>query len=240
MYKQTYKIHPKGCLHLFPEIPDKSVDMILTDLPYGTTKNNWDIPIDLSQLWIQYDRILKGNGAVLLFGQNRFTATLINSNLKMYRYTLVWDKKLISGFLNANRMPLRQHEDILIFYKKLPTYNPQKTKGKKNHKKGKEKESFTNNVYGNFESVDNSEKLGDEKYPTSVLPFRKDHPSISIHPTQKPLALIEYLIKTYTNEEDTVHDSCMGSGVTLKACKNLNRNFIGFEISDEWEKHYEV
>lgn len=151
----------------------------------------------------------------------------------MWRYNLVWDKVLTSGFLNANKQPLRQHEEIVVFYKKQPTYNPQKTKGTPNHSKGKPKESSNNN-YNSFGWVDNVDKLGNMKHPKSIVTFSKPHPSTMIHPTQKPLDLLEWLIKTYTNENDTILDNCMGSGTTGVACKNLNRNFIGIEKDEKY------
>ena len=233
---QEWKIDEKGALHLLPGIPDKTVDLILTDLPYASTHNKWDVIIDPDYLWTQYNRIIKDAGAVVLFGQGMFTAIMMLSNQKMWRYNLIWDKVLKSGHLNSERMPLRQHEDIMVFYDALPTYNPQKTRGKKNH--SKKMKPFVNNNYGSFDVMDNSDKLGDMKFPGSIHTFEKTHPSITIHPTQKSLELIEYLIKTYSNEGDTVHDSCLGSGTTLEACVNLNRNCMGFEISDEWEWNY--
>lgn len=224
------------CLELMKDIPDKSVDMILADLPYGTTRNKWDSVIDLEKLWEQYNRITKPKGAIVLFGQGTFTAKVILSNEKMHRYNLIWDKVLTSGFLNANRMPMRSHEDIMIFYKKLPTYNPQKVLGKKNHSMGKPKERQNNN-YGEFGFVDSSEELGDLKHPKSILTFEKPHSSVCKHPTEKSVELIEWLIKTYTNEGETVLDNTMGSGTTGVACKNLNRNFIGIELD---EKYFEI
>ena len=232
--KQVWKIG--DCLELLLGIPDKSIDMVLTDLPYGTTKNRWDAIIKIDEMWLQYERIIKDNGAILLFGQDKFTATIMLSNPKLHRYNLIWNKQLTTGFLNANRMPLRQHEDIMVFYKRLPTYNPQKTKGNKNHtKKAKSKKS---DCYGDYEDVDNSEMLGELKHPTSILNFPKPHASICRHEAEKPLLLVEWLINTYTDIGDIVHDSCLGSGTTLEACYNLNRNCIGFEISDEWVPHY--
>ena len=221
------------CLELMKEMPDMSVDMILCDLPYGTTQNKWDSIIPLELLWEQYKRIIKDNGAIVLFGQGKFTAEMMLNEPKLHRYNLIWDKVLPSGFLNANRMPLRSHEDIMVFYKKLPQYNPQKTKGKPNNSKGKPKRNENNN-YGHFEFVDNKDELGDMKYPKSIVTFEKPHPSISMHPTQKPVELCEYLIKTYTNEGETVLDNCMGSGTTGVACKSLNRNFIGIELDENY------
>jgi DNA modification methylase len=238
------------CLELMKDIPDKSIDCIITDLPYGVTaKNKWDVIIPFEPLWEQYKRITKDNSAIILFGQDKFTARCMLSNEKMHRYNLIWKKILPTGFLNANRMPLREHEDIMIFYKKLPTYNPQKTKGNPCHKKGKvvggmNDSQLQNNNYGNFKCV---ETKGDMKFPTSIqefqipyesiLEFSKPHPSICIHPTQKPVELIEWLIKTYTNEGDLVLDSCMGSGSTGVACLNTGRKFIGIEKDD---KYFEI
>lgn len=221
------------CLELMKDIPDKSIDMILCDLPYGTTQNKWDSVIPLDGLWKQYKRIIKDNGAIVLFGQGKFTAEMMLSEPKLHRYNLIWDKVLSSGFLNANRMPLRSHEDIMVFYKRLPQYNPQKTKGKPNNSKGKPKQNENNN-YGHFEFVDNKDELGGMKHPKSIVIFEKPHPSITIHPTQKPVELLEYLIKTYTNEGEVVLDNTMGSGSTGVACVNTNRSFIGIELDENY------
>ena len=224
------------CLELMKDIPDKSIDMILCDLPYGTTQNKSDIIIPFEPLWKQYDRIIKDNGAIILFAQGIFYIDLVNSNRKLFRYDLVWDKYLVSGFLNAKKMPLRQHEQIAVFYKKLPTYNPQFTQGKPLHSKGvsyKNKE-HTNQNYGEFHMTDDSRAGCTEKYPTSILSFSKPHPSITKHRTEKPVALLEYLIKTYTNEGELVLDNCMGSGSTGIACVNTNRNFIGIELDEKY------
>lgn len=227
------------CLELMKDIPNKSIDLILCDLPYGTTQNNWDEVIPFDKLWTQYNRIIKDNGAILLFAQGKFYVNLVSSNMKMFRYDLVWDKELISGFLNAKRMPLRRHEQIAVFYKHLPTYNPQFTEGKPLHSKGtayKEKK-LTNNNYGDFEPTDDDRAGSTEKYPTSIVKFQKPHPSVCVHPTEKSISLLEYLVKTYTNEGDTVLDNCMGSGSTGIACKNTNREFIGMELD---EKYFEI
>jgi len=206
------------------------VDAIITDPPYGTTQNRWDSIIDLQEMWARLNKLVKDNGAVVLFSDGLFTSRLKLSSTN-WRYDLVWDKVLTSGFLNANKMPLRSHETISLFYKKLPTYNPQKMKGKKNHSKGIEKKSANNN-YGNHEFRDNAEELGDMKHPKSIITFQKPHPSRSIHPTQKPVELMEWLVKTYTNENETILDFTMGSGTTGVACKNLNRDFIGIELDE--------
>lgn len=224
------------CLEKMKIILDKSIDMILCDLPYGLTQNKNDVKIPFDLLWQEYKRIIKDNGAILLFGQGLFFIDLVNSNRKMYRYDLIWDKQLKSGFLNANRMPLRKHEQIAVFYKRLPVYNPQFSKGKPLHGKGysyKTKEPINNN-YGRFSVIDDTRKGSTQKYPDSILSFQKPCPCMSVHDTQKPISLLEYLIKTYTNEGDTVLDNCMGSGSTGVACVNTNRNFIGIEINKDY------
>lgn len=221
------------CLQVMKEIDDKSIDLILADLPYGTTACKWDTIIPFEPLWEQYKRIIKNNGAIVLTASQPFTSALVMSNPKMFKYDLTWDKQLTSGFLNANRMPLRSHEDILVFYSKQPTYNPQKVKGNKNHSKGK-MTSDTNNDYGKYGKIDNTELLGDMKHPKSIISFEKPHPSKSIHPTQKPVSLFEYLIKTYTNEGDLVLDNCAGSFTTAIASENLKRNWICIEKEAEY------
>ena len=229
---QTWKIG--DCIQLHPQVSPHSIDMILTDLPYGNTKNHWDVVIDPAMLWTQYNKIIKNDGAILLFGQGMFTATMMASNSEMWRYNLIWKKaERATGFLNANKMPLRNHEDIMVFYKSLPTFCPQFRKGMPTHKRGES--NGVNNNYGEYTTLPTG-NFGTRKFPLSVLNFEKPHPPI--HPTQKPVPLLEYLIKTYTNEGDTILDSCLGSGTTLEACRKTNRNCIGFEISDEWEKHY--
>ena len=226
------------CLELMKDIPDKSIDLILCDLPYGTTRNSWDEVIPFDKLWAQYNRIIKDNGAILLFAQGKFYVNLVSSNMKMFRYDLVWDKELVSGFLNAKRMPLRRHEQVAVFYKHLPTYNPQFTQGKPLHSKGTayQTKELTNNNYGDFKTTDDDRAGSTEKYPTSIMKFQKPHPSVCVHPTEKPVALLEYLVKTYTNEGDVVLDNCMGSGSTGVACKNTNREFIGMELDENYYK----
>ena len=220
-------------------IPDKSVDCILCDLPYGQlNKSNkhaaWDVVIPFEALWEQYKRIIKDNGAIVLFAQGMFTAQLMTSNPKMWRYNLIWQKGgRCSGFLNAKRQPLREHEDICVFYKKQPTYNPQMVKclpHQRNHSRGKMEKEQTNRCYGKFgKAVDIITNL---KYPKSILNFKRPHPQI--HPTEKPVALLEYLINTYTNDGDTVLDNCMGSGSTGVAAVNTNRKFIGIELDENY------
>jgi DNA modification methylase len=220
------------CLEGMKLIADKSIDMILCDLPYGTTRNKWDSIIPLDKLWEQYERIIKDNGAIALTAQTPFDKILGYSNLKLLRYEWIWEKDRASGHLNSHKMPMKAHENILIFYKKLPTYNPQMTTGHKpSNKSGKRKKETTN--YGKFENLISGGQT--TRYPRSVQKFNVVNSQHNpIHPTQKPVELFEYLIKTYTNEGEVVLDNCMGSGTTAIACINTNRNFIGFEL----DKHY--
>ena len=218
------------CLELMKDIPDRSIDMVLCDLPYGTTRNKWDGVIPLDKLWKQYERIIKDNGAIVLFSQMPFSAELVHSNLKLFKYEWIWQKDNGTGFLNAKKMPLKIHENILVFYKKLPLYNPQMRTGFKPYK-CKQGRHSTN--YGAYEQGHITESNG-ERYPIDIIEFKKDS---GLHPTQKPVALLEYLIKTYTNEGETVLDNCMGSGSTGVACVNTNRNFIGYELD---EKYFEI
>ena len=221
------------CLELMKTIDDKSVDMILCDLPYGCTDaRNWDNVIPFKPLWEQYNRIIKDNGAVVLFGIEPFSSELRISNLKNYRYDYVWKKNKGTGFLNANRMPLRSHEMISVFYKKLPQYNKQMRCGFKPYSqtgKGAESDLYKTNNKGVT-----STSVNGERYPISILEFPCVNEKDRMHPTQKPVALLEYLIRTYTNEYDIVLDNCMGSGSTGVACKNLNRGFIGIEKDDNY------
>jgi len=231
----SIKLYQGDCLELMKDIPDGSVDMILCDLPYGATRNLWDREIDMCLLWQEYSRIIKECGAIVLFGQGMFTADLMKSNPKMWRYNLIWEKTHPTGFLNANRMPLRLHEDILIFYKKQPTYNPQKSNGHTPvHAYTKHTSDGTN--YG-ATKVGISGGGSTERFPTSILRFKSDKQTEAYHPTQKPVALLEYLILTYTNEGETVLDNCMGSGSTGVACVNTERNFIGMELD---QKYFEI
>ena len=231
------------CLEEMKKIPDGSVDMILCDLPYdvlnkGNKNASWDRLLPLDKLWEQYKRIIKDNGAIVLFAQGMFTAQLMMSNPDMWRYNLIWDKMLVSGFLNAKKMPMRSHEDILVFYKSLPTYNPQMTKGQPLHGKGTSYmcKDITNNCYGDIKGTEDDRKGSTDKYPTSIVRFQKPHPSCSVHPTQKSVELCEWLIKTYTNEGETILDNCMGSGTTGVAAINTDRNFIGIELTEKYFK----
>ena len=211
------------------------------DLPYGTTKCKWDSIIDLKKMWNLLSQISNNDSIYIFTACQPFTTNLIMSNPKMFKYSLVYQKTTPTGHYNAKIMPLRTHEDILIFYKKPPTYNPQKTKGhkrKSSSAESKKKSSIRainkDKVYGN-EIIENiTDYDSTERYPTSVLKFSTDKQKSNLHPTQKPIALMEYLIKTYTNENDLVLDITMGSGTTGMACKNLNRNFIGIELDENY------
>jgi len=217
------------------QIPSGSLDMIACDLPYGVTQNKLDIVIPFEPLWSEYERIIKERGCIALFAQGVFFVELVQSNRGMFRYDLVWDKVLTTGFLNAGRMPLRQHEQIAIFYKKLPEYHPQFTEGKPLHSKGvsyMEKEHKNNN-YGQFHMTDDTRKGSTEKYPTSIIRVAKPHPSIALHRTEKPVELFKWLILTYTSIGDTVMDNCMGAGGCGVACAETGRRFIGIEKDPE-------
>ena len=223
----SYKLINGDCLIEMKNIKDKSIDMILCDLPYGMTRNNWDIVIPFDKLWEEYNRIIKDNGAIVLFGSQPFTSIMITSNLNMFRYCLVWEKNKFSDFLNAKRKPMKTNEDIAIFYKKQPIYNPQYWYSipytRWNTQQAVDKQTNYGNHKENF-----VESLDGKRLPTTVLKFNRiERP---VHPTQKPVDLLEWLIKTYTNEENIVLDNCMGVGSTGIACKNLKRNFIGIEL----------
>ena len=216
------------CLSLMHNIPDDSINMVLCDLPYGTTKNKWDTVIDFESLWTQYKRITKPNAAIVLFADGMFTATLMTSNPAMWRYNLVWDKQRCCDFLNANRKPLKSHEDICVFYRKQPTYNKQYWYSDPYKR---QKNGVLSYNYGN-RGVAWSESQNGERNPLTILSFARD--GNRQHPTQKPVALLEWLIKTYTNEGDTVLDNCMGSGSTGVAAVNTRRNFIGIELDPKY------
>lgn len=221
------------CLELMKSVPDKSIDLILCDLPFGMTRASWDIPLDLTMLWNEYDRIIKDNGAICLFAIEPFASRLRLSHIQTYKYDWIWDKVKSTGFLNAKKQPLRCHEVICVFYKKQCTYNPQKTQG--HVKKSAKRKQTGTDLYnpGNKETVYEST----ERYPRSIQVFSSDVQKSALHPTQKPVALLEYLIKTYTDECDVVLDNCMGSGSTGVACINTNRVFIGMEKDD---KYFEI
>ena len=219
------KIYNEDCLVGMKDIPDKSIDMILCDLPYGTTRNKWDTIIPLDKLWEQYDRITKDNGAIVLTAQTPFDKVLGMSNLETLKYEWIWTKYSGTGHLNAKKMPMKNHENILVFYKKLPTYNPQMTKGTPyTQKSGRASSNY--NPQERVTTVNEG-----YRYPLTVQKFKSEK---GLHPTQKPVELFEYLIKTYTNDGETVLDNCMGSGTTAIACINTNRNYIGFELDQEY------
>jgi len=224
------------CLELMKDIPNGSIDMILCDLPYGTTNCKWDIIIPFEKLWEQYYRITKPNAAIVLFSTQPFTTALISSNMKDFRYSLIWDKIRAAGFLNANRMPLKQHEDINVFYKMQPTYNPQKYIDKPYDKTKYNGNKLDKNVLGAYTSQ--SSKNEGERFPKSILTFSQNwRRQDQIHPTQKPVELMEYLIKTYSNEGDLILDNCAGSGTTAIACLNTNRQFI---VMEKEQKYYDI
>lgn len=218
------------CLVEMKKIPDKSIDMILCDLPYGTTQNKWDSVIPLNKLWKEYERIIKDNGAIVLTSQGIFTAKLILSNEKLFKYKIVWEKSKPTNFLNAKKQPLRKHEDICVFYKKQPLYNPQMSEGEA-YNKGFRKNQLTGS-YGDFKSVE--VKSNGERYPTDIVYFKTAESEGEVfHPTQKPIELGRYLIKTFTKEGDIILDNTCGSGSFLVSAVLEKRNFIGIEKNHE-------
>lgn len=225
------------CLIEMQKIPDKSIDFICSDLPYGVLNRSnksakWDVVIPFDKLWEQYERIIKDNGAITLFGQGMFTAQLMMSNPNMWRYNLIWDKSPhVTGFLDANKRPLRCHEDICIFYKKQPTYNPQFTIGNKNHNRGHT--TTHNNVYGCYKATETH--ITNKKYPKSIISIPKEKNSTLFHhQSKKPIALIGWLVKTYSNEGELVLDNTAGSMTTAIACINTNRRCICIEKDDNF------
>jgi len=229
--------YEKDCEKVLVEIPTGSIDLILQDPPYGVTQNDWDTTLNLSNMWTHWERVIKDDGAIIIFAQQPFSSELILSNPKLFRYDLVWYKPLGTGHLNAKRMPMRNHEYILVFYKKLPVYNPQMGIGKR--KKGKRKNNRNGTNYGKFSINDLVEKFDDKgtRYPQSVIEFTNgDRTKENDHPTQKPLSLIRYLVRTYSNLGDTIFDGYVGSGTTAIACIKEKRNFIGSEINSDYFK----
>ena len=226
-----------NCLELMEDIPDKSIDLILTDLPYSTTKCEWDKLIPFKPLWEQYERVIKDNGVIVLFGGEPFSTKLRMSNLKMYKYDWYWEKERLTNIAQVKKRAGKTVETISVFYKKQPTYNPQMTK----YNGPKRTNKVKNGKLGLL--IDNNRKKVKEyqdngyRYPTQILRFKRDCLTSQLHPTQKPVALLEYLIRTYTNEGELVLDNCMGSGSTGVACINTNRNFIGIEID---KKYFEI
>ncbi len=213
------------CLDLLKTIKPSSVDFICADMPYGTTQCKWDSLIDLELLWPELWRVAKPNAAIVLFAQIPFSIKLGYSQLEYLRHEWVWEKPAATGFFNAKKMPLKAHENILVFYKELPTYNPVKTSGHARKTAGRK--DVSSECYG--KAVKKTFYDSTERYPRSVVKFSSDKQRSSLHPTQKPLSLLEYLVTTYTNAGDTVLDFCMGSGTAGLAASNLKRNFIGIE-----------
>ena len=227
----TTKLKQGNCLEIMPQIPSGSVDMILCDLPYNTTDCKWDVLIPFEPLWAEYKRIIKKNGAIVLFSAQPFTSELVHSNIKNYKTSWVWYKSQSGGFATAKYHPLKVTEDVLVFCYGTANYYPQMRKGKARFKGGSTKQ---NEIQSGLKHVE--AKWSDEYYPTNILEFVSDR-SGKVHPTQKPVALCEYLIKTYTNEGEWVLDNCMGSGTTGVAAVNTNRNFIGIE---QEPKYFEI
>ena len=228
----NYKLLHGDCLERMKEIPDGSVDLILTDPPYGTTACKWDSVIPFEPMWEQLKRIIKPNGAIVLFGSEPFSSALRMSNIKQFKYDWVWEKSKATGFLNSKKQPLRSHEIISVFYDKQPNYNPQMQLSTP-YDKGIRKEQTDDDVYGSFNQVEVKNDTG-LRYPRSVQYFKTAEHEGGFHKSQKPVALLEYLIKTYTNENETVLDFTFGSCSTGIACLNTNRKFIGIELDDNY------
>ena len=230
LYPMVNKLYEKDCLECMRDIPDKSIDMILCDLPYGMTQNQWDWYIPLDLLWKQYLRIIKDNGAIVLTSQGLFTAKLILSQPKIFKYKWVWEKSKSTNFLNAKKQPLRKHEDICVFYKKQPVYHPQMVQGTP-YDKGVRKNQLSGN-YGDFQPVHVSS--AGERYPTDVIYIKTaESEGKVVHPTQKPIALGRYFIRTYSNPGDVILDNTFGSGSFLVAALMEGRNFIGIEKNED-------
>lgn len=231
------KIYLGECLELMPKhVEDKSIDMIFCDLPYGTTKCKWDIIIPFDELWSEYERVIKDNGVILLFGNEPFSSALRTRNLKLYRYDWIWEKTKATGFQNSKIQPMRKYENLSVFYKRKPTYNPQglvkKEDAKTNVRSGNIKNEHSFNTYKGKNPVAEF-----TNYPTNIVKFKNASGKGHLHPTQKPLSLIEYMIKTYTNEGDLILDNTCGSGTTGRGAKNLNRDYIMMETNEEY---YEI
>ena len=221
------------CLDIMPLIPDNSIDCIITDPPYGTTACKWDSVIDFNLMWEQLNRIIKPNGAIVLFGSEPFSSALRMSNIKNYKYDWKWEKEKAGNFQLAKKQPMKKQEDIMVFYKKMPTFNPQ---GLIEINKVRKNNPTKNGSMGHLQSTQKRKTYVQKytNYPTEVLKYNNEK---GLHESQKPVPLFEYLIKTYTNEGDLVLDNCMGSGSTMVACKNTNRKFIGIEKEP---KYYEI
>lgn len=227
------KIYNQDCYEVLKQLDDCSVDLLLQDTPFGVTQNEWDIKPDLSKMWKEWKRVTKPAGAMIFFATQPFTSELILSNIEDFRYDLIWYKSLCSGFLNAKKMPLRNHESIVVFYRKLPTYNPQMGVGIR--KKGKNTKITNGTNYGKMSNIKATYDDEGTRYPQSILDFTNgDRTNESDHPTQKPVDLIRYLIKTYSNEGDLVFDGYMGSGTTAHAAVLEKRNFLGAETDEKY------
>jgi site-specific DNA-methyltransferase (adenine-specific) len=227
------ELHHADCFDIFPSIADKSIDAIICDLPYGTTACKWDIVLPFDKLWDSYERIIKPNGAIILFGKNPFTAKLILSNEKLFRYELIWEKTRAGNNMQVCKQPSAIHENILIFYKQQPTYND--IKFKVDEKYIDKRKSINNSFYNNGHYSGIMKRKADDgfRHPQSVLPFNSVWEK-NMHPTEKPIELLDWLIKSYTNENDMVLDNTMGSGTTGVACINTNRQFIGIEKEKQY------
>lgn len=231
------KIYNMDCLEGMKQIPDKSIDMILCDPPYGTTNCRWDSVLDLPAMWKQYERIIKDNGAILIFAQAPYDKVLACSNIKLFRYEWIWEKTSATGHYNAKRMPMKAHENILVFYKKMPTYNPQMTQGHKpvnSYHKPVELQNRCSIYKKATKTISGGGST--ERYPRDVLLFPSDKQKSNLHPTQKPVELCKYLIKTYTKENNIVLDNCVGSGTTAIAALETGRRFIGYELEEGYFK----
>ena len=222
-------IYHGDCIEGMKNLPDNSVDMVLTDPPYGTTQNKWDSVVDMDLFWKEIKRVTKEHSAILLFSQMPFTATAVMSNPKMFRYEWICEKHNPTGFLNAKRMPLKCHENVLVFYDKLPTYNPQMIQGKPHGRGGKDGQSKNYGSYGDTKRI-----ISNTYFPRDVLKVNWQESIRGLHPTQKPVSLCEYFIKTYSNKGDIILDSFIGSGTTAVAAKNTKRKYIGFEKEKEY------
>ena len=229
-------LYKGDCLQVMDDLIAKGivVDAIITDPPYGTTACKWDTVILFSEMWERLNKLIKANGAIVLFGSEPFSSALRMSNIKNYKYDWVWEKSKATNFLNAKKQPLRAKENILVFYNSQPTYNPQMSKGEA-YNKGVRKEQTNDDVYGSFKQTE--VKSEGDRYPRDVLYFKTaESEGTTFHKTQKPVALMEYLIKTYTNENETVLDFTMGSFTTAIACLNIKRDFVGIELDENYFK----